>query len=233
MCRFNKWNLLKSVRSLAVFLEKNTKKMAGNKRTRLINAESDGAPISTTGVVLILVGLVVVGLIAATITLGVLYGQAAQWPKNTTTTTNLLFPAPTRRRIVVSTAPSIDPDTVATYTALDLNLTNTVIETASYFQMTTTIVNGTLTGTGKKKRAVAVEGIFDILLFFPAAHPATSIVNQTITVPVVYDAVAVSMLCTVDGDGTTLHCSIVSDASLFALNGAISNPTLLSYVINK
>jgi len=196
-----------------------------SKRDRLIGDE-DGTPISVGATLGILMGVVLVGLIAATITLGVLYGQAkAALPQNTTTTTNLLFPAPTRRRTAAFA-------NVLGLSALNMTLTTSVVETPAFYQISSTL-SGTLTDAARKRGFATSTGYFNITEFFPTAHPGLSVVDSTVIIPVTFVEGTGDVHCTVSTGGTTLQCEItVATASLVTL-GTITTPATLSYVINK
>jgi hypothetical protein len=197
-----------------------------SKRERLIEAESGaGAPVSTGAMFGMLGVIVVLGLIAATITLGVLYGNAkAALPQNTTTVTNLLYPGVTRRVVL---APAFD--NVVGFTAINFTLTTTIIETPSFYQVTSTF-EGTLT-TGTKKRGMSpTQGYFNITSFFPLTPAGTSAIGTSKTIEVDYTGQdPVFMFCNVT-TSTELQCGVLG---FTGLEGTIASPSTFSYVINR
>lgn len=204
------------------------------RKQRLIDAEYEGGGISSSAIMMGFGALIVCGLIATVVTLGVLYGQAAQWPKNTTSTVNLVFPTVTRRnvrhagRIVIAEAISsvVDLDTIA------INITNTLLETSTTYEVSRTITGGTVTSASKKRGVPNVVGSFTITSFFPTAQPALAQVGNTFSLATVTPPDA-SLVCTIQTGGVDISCSLSFPPSSIASGGTFTTLGTFSYVVNK
>lgn len=213
--------------------------MSAVRKQRLIDAEYEAGGISTRAIMMGFGALIVCGLIAAVITLGVLYGQAAQWPKNTTATVNLVFPAVTRRmrhagKIVIAEAITQG----ANLATANINVTNTLVETSTTYEITRIIrIGGIITSDAKKRGAPpGVDVNFNIVSFFPSAQPATAHVGSTFTLTVTPPSPSSSqpLVCTIQSGGVDINCKVlIFTGTLAAPGGVFETAGTFSYVVNK
>jgi hypothetical protein len=217
-----------------------TQKMSAVRKQRLIDAELEGGGVSASAIMMGLGALIVCGLIATVITLGVLYGQAAQWPKNTTSTVNLVFPAVTRRnvrhggRIVIAEAITQG----ANLATANVNVTNMLVETSTTYEVTRIInINGTVTSDAKKRGVVpSVDVNFNIVSFFPSAQPATAHVGSTfsLTLTPTDPIPARPLVCTIQAGGVDINCKVlILTGELVAPGGTFTTAGTFSYIVNK